>query len=117
VVDAQGQPIPGVTVSVYGSSVGTTTDLDGNYSFNVPEGSTLVFSFIGFQSQQYEIGNRTEINVTMIEDTTALEEVVVTALGISREKKSLGYATQQVDGARLNDAPASNFVTSLAGKV
>src|SRR5690606_34516043 len=117
VVDVNGEPIPGVTVSVLGGTIGTATDLGGKYSLTVPEGSTLVFSFIGFVSQQIGIENRAVINVTLIEDTASLDEVVVTALGISREKKSLGYSTQKIDGAHLNEAPASNFISSLAGKV
>src|SRR5690554_535218 len=68
VIDQNGQPIPGVTISVPGSGIGTATDIDGNYTLFVPNGSTLVFSFIGFQSQTIEVGSRTVINVTMIED-------------------------------------------------
>src|SRR5690606_34067614 len=78
VVDVNGEPIPGVTVSVLGGTIGTATDLGGKYSLTVPEGSTLVFSFIGFVSQQIGIENRAVINVTLIEDTASLDEVVVT---------------------------------------
>lgn len=86
VTDASGEPIPGVTVSIPGTGLGTATDLDGNYSLTVPEGSSLVFSFIGFQSQTIEVNNQTEINVTMVEDVASLDEVVVVGYGsVNRE--------------------------------
>src|SRR5690606_9528267 len=86
VTDASGEPIPGVTVSVSGTGLGTATDLDGNYSLTVPEGSTLVFSFIGFTSQNIVVGNQTEINVIMEEDVASLDEVVVVGYGSVRRE-------------------------------
>lgn len=86
VTDASGEPIPGVTVSIPGTGIGTATDLDGNYSLTVPEGSTLVFSFIGFTSQSIVVGNQTEINVTMVEDVASLDEVVVVGYGSVRRE-------------------------------
>ncbi|NHE57088.1 SusC/RagA family TonB-linked outer membrane protein [Cyclobacterium sp. GBPx2] len=86
VTDQEGQPIPGVTVSIPGTGIGTATDLDGKYSITVPEGSTLVFSFIGFESQSIEINNQTEINVSLSEDIASLDEVVVVGYGsVNRE--------------------------------
>ncbi|HLU90696.1 MAG TPA: TonB-dependent receptor [Cyclobacteriaceae bacterium] len=85
VLDQDGEPIPGVTVSVPGTSIGTATDLDGEYSLTVPEGSTLVFSFIGFETQTFEVGDQSIINVTMREDMASLDEVVVVGYGEQRK--------------------------------
>src|SRR5690606_28201523 len=71
VTDESGEPIPGVTVSIPGTGIGTATDLDGKYSLSVPDGSTLVFSFIGFQTQQIAVGDQSVINVTMAEDISS----------------------------------------------
>ncbi len=112
------QPIPGVQVVVKGTTTGTVTDLDGKYTLSVPESAqVLVFSFVGMASQEVEIGSQTEINVTMEADVLNLEGVVVTALGISREKKSLGYSVQEVDGEKISQVRATNFVNSISGKV
>lgn len=86
VVDQDGQPIPGVTISIQGTGTGTATDINGNYSLSVPEGATLVFSYIGFETQSIEIGSRTIIDLTMTEDLASLEEVVV--IGYGTQKKS-----------------------------
>src|SRR5690606_26960288 len=88
VSDQNGNPLPGVTVFLEGGSIGTVTDMEGRYSLSVPEGSTLVFSFVGYRSETRAIGSQSVINVTLQEDLTGLEEVVVTALGIKREAKS-----------------------------
>src|SRR5690554_5180831 len=77
VTDGFGEPIPGVTVSVQGTSTGTATDLNGNYTLTVEEGTTLTFSFIGFVTQNVDVGSQSILNVTLVEDVTALEEVVV----------------------------------------
>jgi TonB-linked SusC/RagA family outer membrane protein len=112
-----GSSIPGVSVSVKGTSLGTITDLDGNYVLKVPqEATTLVFSFVGMLKQEVEITSTT-IDVKMKSDVVGLNEVVVTALGISREKKSLGYSVQEVDGEEVNTAKGNNFTTALSGKV
>src|SRR5690606_26753240 len=87
VSDAHGDPLPGVTVSVLGTTIGTATDLDGVYSLSVPDGSTLVFSFIGFQSQTVEVGGRSVIDVVMREDLTSLDEVVVVGYGTQRREE------------------------------
>jgi TonB-linked SusC/RagA family outer membrane protein len=86
VIDENGDPIPGVTVSVQGTTVGTVTDLDGNYSLSIPEGSILIFSFIGYESQNIEVGTQSVIDVTLIEDVASLDEVVV--IGYGTQKKS-----------------------------
>jgi len=86
--------IPGAAVRVKDTSIGVLTDVDGKYSINVPpDGTTLQISFIGMKPQEVEIGGRTNVDVVLETELTGLREVVVTALGVSREKKSLGYAT------------------------
>src|SRR5690606_24400962 len=90
VTDAQGEPIPGVTVSVPGTGIGTATDIDGRYSLTVPEGSSLVFSFIGYESQTIAIGDQSVINVTLAEDMASLEEVVVVGYGVQQKKEITG---------------------------
>ncbi|MCF8223076.1 MAG: SusC/RagA family TonB-linked outer membrane protein [Bacteroidales bacterium] len=116
-VEGEG-PIPGVSVVVKGTTMGTTTNADGQYTLTVPEGpATLVFQFIGMQKVEEEVGNRTTIDIVMEPDLLGIDEVVVTALGISREKKALGYAVQDVKGEELNQAKEANIVNSLAGKV
>src|SRR5688572_6963785 len=94
-----GAPIPGVNVTLKGTTVGQITDAEGNYSLMAPaEGGTLLFSFIGLVSQEIVIGERTVIDVQMAQDVAQLGEVVVTALGISREKRSVGYSITNVAG-------------------
>ena len=116
VADASG-PLPGVTVVVKGTNTGTQTDFDGNYSINANMGAVLQFSFIGMQTVEKTVGDSNTVNVSMLESAEALEEVVVTALGIKREKKSLGYATQEVKGDAVNTVKDPNFINSLSGKV
>lgn len=117
VTDEDGIPLPGVTVLVKGTNNGTQTDFDGNYSISASNGDVLVFSFIGMQTTEFTVTNNDDINVTLKTDSAQLDEVVVTALGIEREKKSLGYATQEVAGNEVSDIPQANFVNSLQGKV
>jgi TonB-dependent SusC/RagA subfamily outer membrane receptor len=112
------EPVPGVSVFVKGTTIGTVTNVDGAYSLNVPDGSeTLVFSFIGMQTQEITIAGQTTIDVSMVDEAIAMDEVVVTALGISREKKSLGYASQDVDAEELTAANNASPISALAGKV
>jgi TonB-linked SusC/RagA family outer membrane protein len=111
-----GLSIPGVTVAEKGTSSGTITDMDGNYSITVPTDAVLVFSFVGMKTKEETVNGRSSINVTMISSAVGLDEVVVTALGIKREKKSLTYASQQVDGEELMKAKGTNFMNALDGK-
>jgi len=116
-VESEG-PIAGVSVFVKGTTTGITTGIDGRYSLSVPPNSTtLVFSFIGMKKMEIDISGRSVIDVTMESDILGLDEVVVTALGISREKKSLGYSVQEVRGDNISKTKESNFVNSLSGKV
>ncbi|MDW7692285.1 SusC/RagA family TonB-linked outer membrane protein [Flammeovirgaceae bacterium SG7u.111] len=116
--DNAGEMLPGVSVLVKGTTLGTVTDLDGKYKLTVPEtAQTLIYSYVGFASQEVEISSQTSINVILLEDVEQLDEVIVTALGIEREKKALGYAVQEVQGEDLTEARESNLVNSLAGRV
>lgn len=113
-----GTPVPGVNVIVKGTAAGTVTDIDGMYQISVPEdGGILVFSFIGLATEEVEVGNQSTINMVMTADIQQLTEVVVTALGVSREKKALGYAVSEVEGSDLSEARETNIVNSLNGKV
>lgn len=110
--------IPGVNVVLKGTTLGSVTDASGRYSIQVPNGNgVLVFSFVGYASQEVEIGMRNTISVALTQEATQISEVVVTALGIEREKQSLGYATQEIKGDNLNEAREGNFTSMLAGKV
>ncbi|MCG8476052.1 MAG: SusC/RagA family TonB-linked outer membrane protein, partial [Cytophagales bacterium] len=113
-----GEGIPGVTVMEKGTTNGVGTDFDGKFSIKVMGSSAvLVFNSVGYAPQEVEVGNRTVINLQMAENVTELESVVVTALGISREKASLGYAVQEVSAAELNNAQEGNVLNALSGKV
>src|SRR5690606_10072226 len=91
--------IPGVNVTVKGTAMGAITDLDGSYSVEVPqESNVLVFSFVGFESQEITIGNRSVIDVVLVPDVRELGEVVITALGVERNRNELAYSAQEVDG-------------------
>ncbi len=112
-----GQPIPGVSIIVKGTTIGTITDTNGKYSLAVPQDATdLIFSFVGMITQDVVINGRSEINVTMKSSTIGLDEVVVTSLGITREKKALGYSVQEVDGSSLQKAGTDDVVKALQGK-
>lgn len=111
------QSLPGVTILVKNSQLGTTTDADGNFSLNVPSGAVLVFSAIGFAGQEVPVGNQTQITVTLKEADQNLAEVVVTALGIKKEAKTLGYATATLGSEQINVNRQPNFMNALQGKM
>lgn len=116
VTDAGGEALIGASVLVKGTTTGTVTDIDGTYTISVPDGSkTLVFSYTGFASQELQIGSSTVMDVTL-EEGVALSEIVVTGLGIEREKKSVGYSVQDVKGETLNPIVNDNVVEALGGK-
>lgn len=112
-----GMTLPGVNVIIKGTNQGTVTDMDGKFSIEANDSDILVFSSVGFETQEVTVDSRNTINVSMNQDQESLDEVVVTALGISREKKSLGYATQKVDGEDLNLTNEQNVLGSLSGRV
>ncbi|WP_276371757.1 SusC/RagA family TonB-linked outer membrane protein [Chryseolinea sp. H1M3-3] len=114
---SDGAALPGVSVVVKGTNTGTSTDADGKFTIGVPsDNATLVLSFIGFTTQEIPVGSQTTLDVSMSEDTQQLSEVVVTALGIQREAKSLSYAQQSVDGSDLVQARDINILNSLSGR-
>ncbi|SDE73655.1 TonB-linked outer membrane protein, SusC/RagA family [Pricia antarctica] len=114
---ADGMPLPGVNVLVQGTTNGTQTDFDGNYAIDATDSDILVFSYIGTKSQSVNIGDSSTIDVILVEDASQLEEVVVTALGLERQEKSLTYANQQVDTDELTKARSVNVLEGLSGKV
>ena len=116
VKNVSGEPVPFATITVKGSNTAASADQNGLFAIEVPSGSVLVISAAGFQSNQVKIGNESNLAITMV-GGNAMDEVVVTALGISRKSKSLGYTTQQIDGAEITKARETNIVNSLAGKL
>ena len=113
-----GGAIPGVSVSVKGTTLGTVTDMDGVFRLKIsPDAKYLTFSFVGMASQEVAIGNQTKFNIKMFSENISVDEVVVTAMGISKEKKALGYAVENVGGQELSQAANTNLGTSLQGKV
>ena len=116
VTRSDGEPIIGANVIELGSNNGTVTDLDGNYQLKVGPNAILEFTYTGYVSQKFTVGTQTIINVTLAEGV-ALSEIIVTALGISRERKSLSYAAQTIQGGQLTQVRDANFVNTLQGKV
>ncbi|HHP7241147.1 MAG TPA: SusC/RagA family TonB-linked outer membrane protein [Cyclobacteriaceae bacterium] len=116
--DQAGSGIPGVNILIKGTANGTITDFDGNFELSIEDpNGTLVVSAIGYQTQEIAIENRSQIDVVMSEDVKQLSEVVVTALGVKRDEKKLGYSVQQVSGKEVSQVKAANPVNALAGKV
>ncbi len=116
-VEGEG-PIHGVTVQVKGTIIGAVTDANGRYSISVPDNATtLVFSYIGMKSLEVQIAGRTVIDGVLASDLVGLDEVIVTALGISRERKALGYAVQDVKGDEISKVRTQNVISTLSGRV
>ena len=113
---ATGEPLPSVSVKEKGTSNAAITNFDGNYTIKAGKGAVLVFSSMGYASQEVSVTGNT-MNVALAISASKLDEVVVTALGISRDKKSVGYAIQEVGGAEVNKVKDANFMSSLSGKV
>lgn len=118
VTDETGAGLPGANVYIKGTTIGSVTNGNGDYQINVPDAANdiLVFSFIGYAPAEVPVQSRTRIDVSLVASTAELEEVVVTALGITREAKSLSYARQSVNADEIAEARSTNFVTGLAGK-
>lgn len=117
-----GLALPGVSVQVRGTETsdrtrGTTTDANGHYQISVPSTARLIFSFIGYTSQEVGVANQSSINIALVTGAQSLDEIVVTAQGIERDKRSLGYATQEVSGAILAQRSEPNLLNALQGKL
>jgi TonB-linked SusC/RagA family outer membrane protein len=118
VTDENGADFPGVNVVIKGTTNGTVTSADGRYSINVPSSaSTIVFSFVGYALQEVSLEGRTTVDVSLAPDVQSLNEIVVTALGIEKSAKSIGYATTKVDGKALTENRTPNMMNALQGKV
>ncbi|MFC5625054.1 SusC/RagA family TonB-linked outer membrane protein [Algoriphagus winogradskyi] len=116
VVTADGLPMPGVTVLDKTNQTGTTTNIDGEYSITVGSNSVVIFSFIGYATQEITVGNQTEVNINLREDASELSEFVVTAFGMDKEQKALGYATSTVKADELVKTGTPNVASALYGK-
>jgi len=118
VTSEDGETLIGVNVFVKGTTIGTATDFDGSFTLDVPDdATTLVFSYTGFNTMEVDIAGRTTVDVVMANDVLQLDEVVITALGIEREKKTLGYATSNVESDEFTLNRTPNFMNALQGKV
>ena len=118
VTDEDNAPLPGVNVLVKNTTIGTITDIDGNYRLTVPDdATTLVFSSVGYSQQEIEINGRSTVNLSMVPDVTELGEVVVTALGIEKDSRTLGYATSTVDPEEFTVNRTPNVMNALQGKI
>ena len=116
ITDDQGMPLPGVNVRIKGTSSGIQSDFDGNYSIQAQKGDIIVFSFVGLKTAEYTVADVNTIDVIMEADQAQLDEVVVTAFGISREKKSLGYAVSEVSSEDLESRAEGDVGRLLSGK-
>lgn len=117
VVDTYGDPLVGVTISVKGTTTGTITDVDGAFTMNVQINSTLLVSYIGFISQEFTIGTKNEYRIQLLENVAEIDEVVVTALGISKSQRALNYAAVQLSSEEISEVHSGNVLTSMGGKV
>lgn len=117
VVDAAGEPIIGASVLVKGSGTGAVTDMDGNFTVDAPVGSTLEVSFVGYKAVAVKVTAASAYTVTLQDDAQALNEVVVTAMGIKKEKKALGYSVSDINSKELMKNKQTNVINSLAGKI
>ncbi|MBP5573893.1 MAG: SusC/RagA family TonB-linked outer membrane protein [Bacteroidales bacterium] len=111
-----GLGLPGVAVQVKGETTGTVTDIDGQYQIMVDAKGTLVFSFVGFTTQEIAVNGRNKINVTLEQDAQLLDDVVVTALGIKRQKRELGYATEEIGGEMIAKSGSGSVISALSGR-
>ena len=117
VVDDANQPLPGVSVLLKGTSLGTATGANGRFTISASKGSTLVFSLLGFNTQEVVIGAEANLSVTMKSNSKSLSEVTVTALGVKKEVKKLGYSSTEINGEELTTARDANPLNSMAGQV
>lgn len=116
VSDSSGEPLPGVSILIKGTNNGTSSDFDGNYAINASKGDVLVFSFLGFKAKEVTVSGAKH-NVSLNEDTSQLDEVVITAFGIKKKEKTLGFAVQQVNADDLNMSGQNSGIEALQGRV
>lgn len=116
VVDVNGMALPGATVTIQGTNKGTVTDIDGKYTIEAPENAILVFSYLGFEAQSIEVGSRSIIDITLEEQASDLDEFVVSAFGMEKAQKKLGYATTTIKADELIKVGTPNVATALYGK-
>jgi TonB-dependent SusC/RagA subfamily outer membrane receptor len=117
VKDEKGDPLPGATVRIKGSGAGVSTDINGRFSLSVPANAILVISYAGFDTREIPVDGKINLEVILSEDTKLLNEVVVTALGVKKERRALGYSVTQVAGESLTQARENNVANALVGKV
>jgi len=117
VTDTDNLGLAGASVIYKGTTVGTNADADGNFKFSVPGDGVLVVSYVGFLIKEITIGNATKFDIKLDADTRQLAEVVVTAFGIQREKKALGYTVQEIKGSSLTESRSTNVANALSGKI
>lgn len=115
--DSDGLPLPGVTLRIKGTNTGTVTDIDGRFSFqNLRPDQILVVSYIGFETQEITVGTSKNFTIRLVESARQLEEVVVTALGITRQKREIGYSTEKIEATVVTDSKASNVLNAITGR-
>ena len=120
VLDAHGQPIIGASVVIKGTTIGISTNVDGSFGLQIPasvKDPVLVVNYLGCEPQEIAVGSRADFRITMVESAVALDNVVVTALGIKREQKALGYATTKLGGDKISEALSTNWTSALSGKI
>ncbi len=117
VTDSLGTPLVGVSIQVKGTSSGTVTDVNGRFSLQVPDSAVLIVSSIGYETREVPVDGQTQLNIVLKSSATGLDAVVVTALGVKREERQLGYSTQKIDGDRLQTVKGIDVGTSLTGKI
>src|SRR5579859_4762841 len=117
VVDPQGQPVPFATVKVKGARGGVSADADGNFSIKVSPTQTLIITGAGIAAKEVPVGESSNLSIQVTRQSSSLDEVVVTALGVRRSRNSLPYAAQQISGDEVNKVVTTNVVNNLSGKV
>ncbi|QIL41490.1 TonB-dependent receptor plug domain-containing protein [Pedobacter sp. HDW13] len=117
ITDALGQPIPGISVKIKGTTIGASSDAKGIFSIKSANPATLVFSGIGYATKEFAYSGQSNITIMLSEDQQNLNEIVVTALGVKRDKRNLTYSSQEVKGDQITQTKEPNLVNALAGKV
>jgi len=114
VTDEQGEPLIGASIAVKGTSQGVITDFNGQFSIDASRNATLIVSYVGYRSEEVQVKGQSNLKIVLKEDSKIIDEVVVTALGIKRERKALGYSIGEVKGEELEKAKETNVINSLA---